>query len=806
MDTLLRDLRFAVRGLLRTPGFTAAAVLALALGIGATTAIFSVVHAVLLQSLGWGDEGGLIAIHSDFPGHHLMGAGISPPELRDLTSAGVLAAVGAYDTGTATVQGTPVERVPEAAVSSTFFDVLRVTPIYGRNFTAQEDVDGKDKVAILGAAYFRRRFSANPAIVGQTVTLDGTPRVVVGVLPDSFRFGPAADVYIPFGYRPQVMAQARSQHGLLGVGRLKPGMTLESARAALSALTQRIRQDNPQFYSQEAGWRLSVQPLRTEFAGPSRDPLLLLLGAVALVLLIACANVANLLLARSAARSREFAVRAALGAARSRIVRQLLTESLVLAVAGAGLGLALAAWSMDALLASAPAGIRNLAQTRLHWPVLAFAAGLCIATTVLFGLMPALRASAPDLASSMKEGAATGTPASVRARSAVIAAQVALSFVLLTASGLVLRSFAHVLDVPPGFDAKGVITAHVVAAGPGYDDNDAARTRYFAEAVRRVAALPGVEMAGAVNVLPLGGQTPRSYRIEGYLPGPGEPQPVSQIRRIEPGYLSALRIPVLQGRDLAATDDAKAPPVALVNEAWARRYFPGREVLGRRLILAIGANSDGVYRTVVGVVKDVHELGLDQPAAPTFYLPQQQSAPDELRVVARVNGDPARFGPALREALASVDPAQAPDQIRTLEDVAASSLLPRRFPLQLLGAFGALALLLSALGIYGITAYAVAQRTREIGVRMAIGATAQGVVWLVLTGALRTLFIGLAVGGAAALGLAQLISSQLYGVGPRDPITYLTIALILAVVAIVASAIPALRAARVDPISALRAE
>ena len=806
MDSLLRDLRFAVRGLLRTPGFTCAAVLALALGIGATTAIFSVVHAVLLRSLGWGEEERLVAIHSDFPGHKLTDAGISPPEYLDLLQSSVLESVGVYDTGTATLQGTPVERVRASSASASFFRTLGVAAAFGRIFADAEDTKGNDGVVLIGDAFFHKRFGGDPAVVGRTVVLDGAPHTVVGVLPESFRFGPPQDVYVPFGFNPAEMPKARTRHGLLGVGRIRRGSSLEQARADLAALTRKVRAEHPDLYSEEAGWRFNAKPLRNEFVGPTRDPLLLLLGAVALVLLIACANVAHLLLARSAARGKELAVRAALGAGRLQIVRQLLTESAVLATVGAILGVAVAAWSMDALLASAPPAVRDLAMTRLHWPVFAFAAGLCVATTLLFGLLPALRSSTPDLASAMKEAGAGGAPSTGRSRSALIAGQVALSFVLLTASGLVLRSFAHVLDVPPGFDAEGVVTAAVAPAGPSYDDSDAARARYFSEAVRRVAAIPGVLAAGGANALPLTGSVPRSYRIDGYEPAAGEPQPVSQIRRVEPGYLAALRIPLMSGRDLSALDDARAPLVALVNEAWARRYFPGRDVLGKRLLLAIGSSYEGGYRTVVGVVKDVRELGLDQPAAPTFYLPQAQSVPNQLRIAARVRGDPGHFTSAVREALTAVDPAQPPDEIRPLADIVGGSLAPRRFPLQLLSAFAGLALLLSALGIYGITAYAVEQRTREIGVRMAIGATAGNVVRMMLTGSLRTLGVGLVIGSASALAVAEALSSQLYGVGPRDPLTYLAIALLLTAVALLASGLPALRAARIDPMAALRSE
>ena len=797
------DFRYAIRGLLRTPGFTIAAVLALALGIGATTAIFSVVHAVLLRPLGWADEGRLLAVHSDFPGHKLYDLGVSPPEFYELRKAGFVERAGAYRDGVVTLGGDRPERLQAGVATDGFFETLGVQPALGRTFTPAENLHGNDRVALLSWDFFQSHFAGDPQTVGKTITLEQAPYTVIGVLPRGFRYREPQDVFVPHGWEPGDLEAHRVEHYLHAVVRLRPGVTLEAAKAQLDALTARIRADHTDTYSREAGWRFAMKPLRTDFVGPTREPLLLLFGAVVLVLLIACANVANLLLARSASRGREFAVRAAIGASRARLVRQLLVEGLVLAACGAALGVATAAWAMNGILALAPESVRSFAQGALNLPVLAFAGGLAMATTLLFALTPALRASTPDLATSLKDGSASGPPSSGRARSALVAGQVALSMALLAAAALVLRSFGSVLQIAPGFDAQGVLTARLSPSGDAYDETKLdGRIGYYQEALRRVAALPGVQSAGAVDVLPLTGSSPRSYRIEGYQPAPGEPQPAGELRWVDPGYFRTLRIPLASGRELTDADDFHHGLVALVSEAWVRRYFPGRVVVGRRLRFPTNQPIEGDWRTIVGVVADVRELGLDKPPPPIFYLPQAQRGPDTIYVVVRGTAAPA----AVRAALASADPSQAVDEIRPLEDVIAASLAPRKFPLELLGLFALLALALSALGIYGVTAYAVSQRTREIGLRIAVGASAPGIVRMILAGSLRTVAIGLAAGGAAAMAGGALLSSQLYGVGPRDPLTYAAVAAVLLAVALLASALPALRAARVDPMIALRAE
>ena len=798
MDAFLRDLRFALRGLARTPGFTAAAVLALALGIGATTAIFSVVHGVLLRSMGWAAEDRLVSVRTDWAGHKIAGFALSVPEVIDLRSAPLFEASGGYSRETAALQGERTERVQVGYTTAGFFDTLGVKAQYGRTFTDAEDLQGNDTVAVLGYAAWRRRFAGDPAVIGRSVTLDGRPYRIVGILPETFLYRDARDFYLPFGFTPPQLDTQRGAHYLEGVARLRPGLDLAQAQKLLDQFSAQVQAAHPDQYAKDAGFRFSIIPLRDRAVGSSRQPLLLLMGAVLLVLLIACGNVANLLLARAATRERELAVRSALGAGRGRLVRQLLTESALLAAAGAVLGVIVALWGLDALIVAAPRNVRDLAQVRADPAVLAFSAGLAIATTLVFGLLPALRSSKPDLAKSLKDGGSSTSVSAGRLRASLVAAQVALSLVLLIGAGLVLRSFAGVLHISPGFDPEGVHTVKLSPAGGAYD-GDVARRRYFEQALDAVRAVPGVSELGGIDVLPMEGSYQLSYFIEGYQPAPGEPQPSDAIRRVAPGYFHAMRQRVVAGRELGAGDDAKAPPVALVNEAWVRRYFPGREVVGQRIRL--DSKDHGEWRTIVGVVADAREKGLDQPVPPVYYFAAAQLPPDFFTLVVR-GGQPAE----LREAAARVDPSQAVEPPGLLEETVSSSLQPRKFPLQLLGAFAALALVLAALGIYGVTSYAVAQRTREIGVRMAIGATASSVVRMVLAASLRTVVVGLCAGGAAALAFGRVLSSQLYGVSAHDPLTFLSIAALLAAVALLASALPALRAARVDPIAALRAE
>ena len=810
MDSLLKDFRFALRGLVRTPGFTVAAVLALALGIGATTAIFSVVHAVLLRSLGWGEESRLVSIRGNFPAQGLTDIQISAAEYYDLRRAPFLQSVGIYSNRNAALQGGDrSERVKTGYATGTLFSTLGVHPALGRVFTAEEDKQGAPESVMLSWSTWRKRFGADPAVLGRTLTINGKPRAIVGILPAGFRWDVENEIWLPFGFSAEELANERGNRYILPIGRLTPDVTLEGTLRGLLDLSAEVRAANPRSYgSNPSSWYWTMRPLRDRFVGSARQPLFVLLGAVFFVLLIACANVANLLLARGAARGREIAVRSALGAARGRLVRQLLTESAILAVIGGGAGVLIAVWSLDVLLAAAPETIRQLADVKVSWALLGFALGMTMLTTILCGLAPALQTTGSDLASALKDGGhgSSGHRAG-RLRSGLIVAQVALSLVLLAGAGLLLRSFAQILSISAGFTPEGVVAAQVSLSGDAYGKGEA-QIRYWNEAMRRVAALPCVESAGAANLLPLQDRGDWSYKLEGFEPKTPDAAPDDELRRVMPGYFETLRVALRQGRTFTAGDDEKSPFVVIVNDAWVRKYFPGQDVLGKRLRFGYegGGNAFNAWRTIVGVVADTHDFGLDLAAPPVFYLPQPQLSESQMVIVARTSVRPERMAQEMRAALAAIDPAQPVDWAMPFVDRVGSALAPRRFPLQLLAAFAALALVLSALGIYGVTSYAVSQRTREIGVRIAIGAQARDVLGMIMGRALRLAGLGLAIGLLVALAGAHVMATQLYGVSERDPLTYAGISALLVAVAVLASWLPARRATRVDPAVALRAE
>jgi predicted permease len=764
-----------------------------------------------MRSLGWGEESRLISIRGNFPPQGLINIPVSALEYLDLRGASFLESVGVYSDRTAALQDDRAERVKAGYATGSFFTALGVEPAQGRVFTEDEDKQGHDGSAILSYATWRKRFGGDPAILGRTITVNGRPRAIVGVLPARFRWEVDNEVWLPFGFSPDELSKERGNRYLYPVARLRPHVTVDAAARALTQLSAQVREANPKSYGSRAdSWFWTLTPLRDRFVGTARQPLLLLAAAVLFVLLIACANVANLLLARGAARSREIAVRSALGASRARLVRQLLTESALLAVIGAAAGVAVAVWSLDLLLAAAPEGIRHLADVRVSWALLGIATALTVLTTLACGLMPAVHAVRADLAEAMKDGAHGTTGASTgRLRSALIVGQVALSLMLLAGAGLLLRSFAGVLQVSAGFIPEGVVAAQVSLSGPAYRENES-QIRYWDEAMRRVSALPGVASAGATNMLPLQGRTDWSFNLEGFEPKTPDATPDDELRRVMPGYFETMRIPLRRGRAFIAADDEKAPYVAVVNEAWARKYFPGQDVIGKRLRFSPGdepATPFNAWRTIVGVVADTHDFGLDAASPPVYYLPQPQLPETDMVIVARTAGPaPSSLAAQMRSALAGIDAVQPVDWAQPLVERIESALAPRRFPLQLLAAFAVLALALSALGIYGVTSYLVTQRTREIGVRIAIGAQASDVLRMVMGGAIRLAGAGAALGLALALIGGGVLSSQLYGVSSRDPATYAAICLVLGGVVLAASWLPARRATRVDPATALRAE
>jgi putative ABC transport system permease protein len=811
MRTLLKDVRYAVRTLSRQPGFAAVAVVTLALGIGANTAIFSVIDAALLRSLPYREPGRLVHLWESKRSRDFEQREASYPDFLDWRAQGgeVFEGLAGYtprpftlaDAGEAT-------RARGAAVTANFFDLLGVNAAAGRTFVGGEDGLEAKRVAVISHGLWRRRFGGEPGAVGREVTLDGQAYTVVGVLPADFNFALLGDaeVWTPLAPTPDVAAR-RYMHWLKVVGRLKQDVTLEAAQAHLATVASRVERDDP---GAHAGVGLRAVPLQEEFVGPVRPVLFVLLGAVGFVLLIACTNVANLLLARSAARQKEVAIRAALGASRWRVVRQLLTESVLLSLAGGAAGLVLALWGVDLLVALIPAAqlsrMPYLQSLSLNRDVLLFACGLSLLTGVLFGLTPALSASRAELQGALKEGGrSTVSRGGRRLRDVLVVAEVALALVLLVGAGLLMKSLVTMLRVDPGFDPRGLLTMRVALPPSRYGD-DGKAARFYEEALRRVAAVPGVRGAALTSNLPLSGDG-----------GTGTPQVVGRqtpaaelteahLRTVSANYFEVMGVPVVKGRAFDARDDAEAPPVLLVNKTFAERVFPGEDPVGRRATFKF--TSDTQFE-IVGVVGDEKVLSLDARTTPVVYFHTRQGPDSSAALVVRTDApDPLALAPAVRSELRALDPEVPVFAVQTLEQMVAGSraAFVRRYPAYLTGVFACVALLLALVGIYGVVSYSVAQRTHEIAVRVALGARTRDVLRLVLGHGLLLALGGIAVGAAGALALTRLISGLLFGVSAADPAVYGLVALLLAAVALVACLVPARRATKVDPMVALRYE
>ena len=806
MQPLMQDLRYALRSLAKNPGFTAVAVLTLALGIGANTAIFSVVDAVLLRQLPYPAANRLVSIQERNPkaGVNISVSAPTFVELEARTQS--LEDIGAYTFGTFNVTGSAEpERLSAALITPSLLTTIGVEPLLGRVFTTEEGQPGRDNTVVLSYALWQTRFGGDTQVLGKTLTLDGQPLVVVGVMPAGFSFptpGLALWATIPIDLNRQ--EQGPNEHFLAVVGRLKPNVQLAAARAEGELLARQIAAINPVAIGERT---FDLAPLRERVVGRARTPLLVVLGAVAFVLLIACGNMANLLLARAAGREREIAVRTALGAARGRLIRQLLTESVLLAVLGGVAGLFVAQALMSAIVSLAPANIPRLSEVGLNGTILVFAIVVSVATGILFGLAPALHAAKSDLASAFRgAGGAAGGRERARVRSALIVAEVALSVVLLIGAGLMLRSFSRLTAVDPGFNPDHVLTMQFNLPSTVYrtrSELDAARQR-----VRQaVASVPGVRAAGGISHLPLSGA---DWMILATLEGGADPI-VANNRLIAPGYFRTMEILIKRGRDVTDDDRAGAPPVVLINEAMARRFWPGQDAIGRRMKWG-PPQSPRPWLTVVGIVPDVRHAGLDAEPVPETYMPYSQ-LPEEaalffrtMSLTIRTVDEPLAMAGAVRAAIRAVAAEVPVTGVASMDDQRASSVSPRRFKLLLLGSFAALALALSAVGIYGVVMYGVTQRTREIGVRVALGAQADQVLGLILREGMRLAVIGLAIGVAGAVALTRVLRTQLYEVSPTDPTTFAGIVIILATVAAIASWLPARRASRVDPMVALRNE
>jgi len=810
METFLQDVRYALRTLRGSPGFALMAVLALALGIGATSAVFSVVNGVLLRPLPFHEPERLARVFGNLRAWDLTDITSSVPEYQEYREQlRSFASLAAYVQGDMTLTGGErPQRVVATRATASLLQTLGVTPSLGRGFTAEEEVPGHDRVVLLTRKAWRAHFSGSPDVLGQTLRLDGEPYTVVGVLPEEGLYPVDTEVFLPLAPPAEHFSENyRGARYLSVLGRLRPDVSEEGLREDLARASRVLGEAHPAHY-QDAGWSLSLKSLEERTVGGVRGTLWLLMGAVGFVLLVACSSVANLLLARGVARGREVAIRAALGADRRRLVAQLLTESLLLAVAGGGLGVLLAAWGMDALLALVGDALPRADEVRLDATSLLFTAGVSLVTGVVFGLVPALRVSRVDLDAAMRQGArGTADGATGRLRGSLVVAQIALALVLLVGAGLFSRSFVSLREVDPGYSPEGVLTGQLSLSRASYPD--AARQAAFQAALlARVQALPGVASAGLANILPLSGQRDNTFDIEGRTLTAADRLPAVQYRAVSADYLRTLQVKLRQGRMLQDSDDAQAPGALVINQTFADLYWPKGDALGQRLKLhAPGAR----WATVVGIVEDLREANLSQPAPPTAYwsLAQQPSA--NLGLVVRLAaGAPESVVASIEAALREVDGDVPLYGVASLSRMVEDSLGSRRLSALVMGLFAGVSLVLAALGIAGVIAFMVVQRTRELGIRMALGAARGDVLRLVLGQGLRLASLGLVVGLALSLalswGLSRTLGPLLYGVTALDPWTFAGVAALLGGVALLATWVPARRATRVDPIIALRAE
>ncbi len=819
INVLGNDLHYALRSLRQRPGFTALTVLTLALGIGATSAIFSVVNGVLLRPLPYDRPEDVVLLHTRLDG--VSGRELSLPEYFDLREQSrSFSRVAAFSSGSLTLtgSGTP-ERLQAGYLTADALPLLGVSPARGRGFAAEEDLPGRPPVVLLSDGLWRRRFGADPEVVGRTLILDDAPTTVLGVMPPGFQLpshyaGPGMELWTLMQLDPGVDRSERGWHWLTVMGRLRPGVDFEAASRETAALMATMLQRYPNEY--DADFTGSVSPAADVLVGDIRPVILVLMGAVALLLLIACANVASLFLARAEARQREIAVRAALGARAGRIVRQLLTESAVLAVTGGLLGLLLAMWGVRALVALAPPTLPRLDAIGMDGWVLAFTAAVTLTTAMLFGLAPALQSARPDLSGALAEsgrggGAGLGRQ---RFRRGLVVSQLALALVLVAGAGLLIQSFSRLRGVDPGFVPEGLLTARVELSPVRYESKEKIRA-FYERLVDRLEALPGVRSAAVVKALPmmqleLGDWSFVREGLHSLPPKPSEWN-LAYWQTMSPEYFETMRIPLLQGRGLEAADRIGSPGVAVVNRTLARQVWPKGDALGQRILMGGGA-TDSIWRTIVGVVGDVRHRGLDTEPRPEIYLPYAQfpagtGTPQRtLRIVLRSEGDPVHLTGALRVAVAELEPDLPVTEIQTMEEALGAWAAERRLTMMLVGGFAFLALALGAVGVYGVMAHLVMQRTREIGIRIALGALPREILGLVLSQGAWLAGLGIALGLAAAVVATRLLARLLFGVGPTDPPTFLATALALAAVAGVASLLPALRALRPDPVDALRAE
>ncbi|HZS58121.1 MAG TPA: ABC transporter permease [Gemmatimonadaceae bacterium] len=817
MDTLLHDIRYAARKLLNTPGFTAIAVLTLAMAIGATTAVFSVVDTVLIQPLPYKNPSQLVLVRSTASDG--SPDDVSPVDLADYRNQNHtlvdLASIKGARSVSLRRDGSETIRLNQAPVSANFFSVLGTGAYLGRTFTAGEDAPGGPLVAVLSYGTWRDEFNSNPRIAGQTIRLDDTLYTIVGVAPPGLTYPYTPDVWTAYHFQPwEVKPDSRGVHELTSLGRLKTGVSVASAREDLSGIAQRLA---TQFPKTNAKVGASVESLKAQMVDPAKNALLTVLGAVVLVLLIACANVANLLLMRAAGRQTEIAVRTALGASRARVTRQLITEHALLTLVAAALGGVFAIWAVEAVRAYGPNTLPRLNELSVNGRMLLVAGGIAIVTGLLFGLAPAMQTSSGDEATRLRDSGRGNTSGRMtRTRSTLVVAEMALAVVLLVGAGLLLRSFARLTHVNPGFQADRTIAFDILLT-KRYE-YDPQLNAFAANIIDRLRHLPGTIDAGVADAYPFAAFTPFQvetyFHIVGQPPAPPGQQTSTHLVGVSSGYFHALGIPLVSGRLYTATEDWRdTPPVVVVNQAFARKFFSGRSPIGEHVVLGIshttGPNKDTDTLTtqgeIIGVVGDVHDASLADSVGPWLYAPYG-ALPFHVAGVMRTSADPATATRAIVATIAEVDPNVSVYDISTMNHALAASVAQPRFFTALLGAFAAIALTLAALGIYGVISYSVSQRTSEIGIRIALGAEPERVLQLVLGGGMSLTAIGLGLGVLGALGFSRAISTLLFGIPPFDPLTYVGVVFGLAAVALLACWVPARRAANVDPVIAMRNE
>jgi putative ABC transport system permease protein len=802
METLIRDIRYGFRSLLKRPGFTMIALIALALGIGANTAIFSLVNAVLLRPLPFAEPDRLVWMWGNVRNGSNR-ASVSPPDFLDYRQQNTTFEEFAASFSMSlplnlTGSGEP-ERLTAAGVTGNYFQALGVQPFLGRTFLLENEKPGSDQVAVLSYGLWQKRFGGDRSIVNRTIVLDGRTCLVTGVMPQDFNFPQSAELWVPINFEIAEGMKQRGAHFMRPIGKLKKGVTLAQAQADTDAIARRLEQQYP---DTNLSWNMRLVSLREQLVGNTRTTLFILFGAVGFVLLIACANVANLLLVRAAGRQKEIALRTALGAGRFRIVRQMITESVLLALIGGALGTFLAVWGIELLVKLSEGNIPPTAQVRIDTTVLAFTLLTSVFTGVLFGLAPALRTMNLNLIESLKEGGRSSGDGGQRnrTRSLLVVLESAFAVVLLIGAGLLVRSLIRLQNVTPGFDPQNVLTMRVDLPRGKYSTPEKTGS-FFTEMERRIGSLPGVEDVGLISELPLSGQrNDIPYAVEGRPPVSSDQLFDDDFRRVNQHYFSAMRIPLLRGRNFTEQEVRQSAKVVIISDLLARKVFPNEEPIGKRLILVIAKQPF----EIIGIVGDIRDRALEVNPLPAMYLPSNQTG--WMNVVVRTQGDPASLTGAIRKEVRAIDPDQPIAAMRTMNEWMGTAVAGPRYRTALLALFAFVALVLASTGIYGVMSYSVSQRTHEIGVRMALGARQLDVMKLVVRQGMTLVIVGVGLGLLGAIALTRVMSTLLFGVTAKDPLTFVVVAALLTLVAFVACYLPARRATKVDPLVALRYE